>query len=61
MMNSSIHTFKGKKYNFSDELNERWQFLTTKIIYAEQENFDELFRGYSIIFDCEYKKYESNS
>jgi hypothetical protein len=61
MTNNNIHTFKGKKYNFSEELNERWQFLTTKITYAEQENHDELFRGCLIMFDCEFKKYESKS
>jgi len=60
-MKGNIHTFRGKEYDFSDELNERWQFLTTKITYAEQENHDELFRGCLIMFDCEFKKYESKS
>lgn len=53
--------FKGKWYQFPEELSERWEFLTTKLVYAEQENFEELLGGYSVVFNYEFGKYESKS
>jgi hypothetical protein len=53
--------FRKKIYEFPEELSERWQFLTTKLIYAEQENFEELLGGYNVVFNCEFKQYESKS
>jgi len=54
-------SFKGKCYEFPEELSERWDFLTTKLVYAEQENFEELLRGYSIVFKYEFGQYEIKS
>ena len=50
--------YKGKSYSFPIELSERWNFLVTKLNYAELENHEELFGGYSVVFKCEFKQYE---
>lgn len=51
-------SFKGQWYEFPEELSERWEFLTTKLLYAEQENFEELLGGYSIVFKYEFERYK---
>ena len=53
--------FDGKVYNIPYLLEVRFDFLTTKIIYGEQQNYTELRDGYRIVFDCEFKDYECKS
>lgn len=54
MMNKN---FKGQEYEIPLALLERFDNLTKKIEFAEKENYRELYRGYSIVFNCEFKKY----
>ena len=58
----SITDEDGKKYSFPSELEERFEHLTKKIEYAKSDpDFIELYRGTKIVFNCEYKQYESKS
>jgi hypothetical protein len=50
--------FNGEQYAFPEELSERWNFLTTKLVYAEQENLQELLGGYSVVFKYEFQRYK---
>lgn len=56
--NKMNKNFEGNNYEIPLALRERFEFLTTKINYAKHENLDELYRGYSIIFDGEFGKYK---
>lgn len=53
-MNTS---FQGKEYEIPLSLMERFEHLTKKIQYAKDEDFIELYRGYTIVFNCEFEKY----
>ena len=53
--------FDGKVYNIPYLLEVRFDFLTTKIIYSEQENYIELSNGCRVLFNCEFKDYECKS
>lgn len=53
--------YKGKKYNIPALLEVRFDFLTTKIDYGELENYGELRDGYTIVFENEFKTYETES
>lgn len=55
-------SYDGKLYNFPVDLEERFNFLSRKIDYAKNDtDYSELLAGTKIIFDCEFKKYESKS
>jgi len=49
--------FEGNQYEVPLHLMERFDQLTTKLIYAKQENFTELYCGYSIVFKAEFDEY----
>jgi len=49
--------FEGKAYEIPLGLMERFEHLTDKLTYAKQENFVELYRGYSVVFNSEFSRY----
>jgi hypothetical protein len=52
--------YNGKLYQFPSDLEERFNFLIRKIEYAKTDpDYSELLAGTKIIFECEFKQYES--
>ena len=55
-------SYNNKLYDIPSDLEERFEFLTKKIDYASLDpDYIELYRGTQIIFECEFKQYESKS
>ena len=53
-----IKKFKGKQYKVPSGLELRFDYLREKIEYAEKvPEYIEMYRGYSIVFDCEFRDY----
>lgn len=49
--------FQGQEYEIPLALLERFDNLIKKIEFAKKENYKEMYRGYSIVFNCEFEKY----
>ena len=45
------------KYNIPIELLDRFNYLVKKIEYARENDFIELYRGYSKVLEKEFEKY----
>lgn len=55
-------SYDGKLYNIPSDLEERFTHLIRKIDYAKSNpDYIELYRGTKIVFEGEYKQYESKS
>jgi hypothetical protein len=53
-----MQTFKYQIYNPPEELKERFDHLVSKIEYAKDNNWVEMFRGYSVALETEFKNYK---
>lgn len=54
--------YGGLEYNIPSDLEERFEHLTRKIDYAKSDpDYNELYLGTKIVFNCEFKQYESKS
>ena len=55
-------SYNGKLYNVPSDLEERFTHLVRKIDYAASDpDYIELYRGTKIIFEGEFRQYESKS
>lgn len=58
----NMYSYNGKTYEIPSDLNERFEHLTRKIDYAALDpDYNELYLGTKIIFESEFKQYESKS
>lgn len=61
-LHNTLISYNGYEYNIPTELEERFLFLTKKIDYVKMNaDYRELYLGTVIIFNCEFKEYESKS
>lgn len=57
-----LMSYSGKLYDIPSDLEERFLHLIRKIEYAyNNPDYIELYRGTKIIFEGEFKHYESKS
>lgn len=55
-------TYEGYEYGIPKDLEDRFVHLTRKIDYAKSDpDYNELYLGTKIVFNCEFKQYESKS
>lgn len=50
--------YDGRRYEIPLSLVERFEYVTNKLKYAKEGNFIELYRGYTVVFNAEFSKYE---
>lgn len=59
---SILMSYNGKLYNIPSDLEERFTHLIRKIDYAASDpDYIELYRGTKIVFEGEFRQYESKS
>lgn len=51
--------YDGRRYEIPLYLVDRFDYIINKIKYAKEGDFIELYRGYVVVFNAEFKKYES--
>lgn len=57
-----LMSYNGYEYTIPSKLEERFTFLVRKIDFAKSDpDYNELYLGTKIIFNCEFKEYESQS
>lgn len=57
-----LYSYEGYEYNIPSDLEERFVHLTRKIDYAKTDpDYKELYLGTKIVFNCEFRHYESKS
>lgn len=56
-----LMSYNGKLYNIPLDLEKRFTHLIRKIDYAASDpDYIELYRGTKIVFEGEFRQYESN-
>jgi hypothetical protein len=53
-----MKTFKYQIYNPPEELKERFDYLVSKIEYAKENNWLEMYCGYTVMLKSEFEKYK---
>mgnify|MGYP006268159969 CR=1 FL=1 len=52
--------FNNQLYQIPDNEYDRFAHLTQKIIFAQKNGWSEMFNGYTILLNSEFKKYKHN-
>ena len=53
-----IVSFNNKNYDIPGEEYERFEYLKRKVRVAQENNWIEMFRGYTVTIEAEFKKYK---
>lgn len=50
--------FNDIEYEIPEDEYERFSYLKRKISFAQENNWVEMFRGYTVVLKAEFKKYK---
>ena len=56
MKNILLADYRKQEYIIPESQEERFLFLTDKILYAKENGYEELYRGLVVIFNAEFNK-----